>query len=276
MQHSQDPFVAGEDIILKCLTKKFSEEAAYGSLNSLRSAISLINNGKTSESPLLQRFMKGVFKLRPTKPKYATTWDVGVVLEKLESWSPSDSLDLQELSLKLVMLLALGSAFRVQSLSLIKLKNIKSLKNGVEIKIEDLVKTSRPGAEQPYAFFPFFKNKISLCVATTILHYIDRTKDIREGVEDLLISFKKPHKKVGTQTISRWLKTVMKEAGIEEHYSAHSTRHASTSKAFSKGIDLNTIKNAAGWSEKSSVFAKFYNKPVKYLENNFAEAVLSN
>ena len=66
----------------------------------------------------------------------------------------------------------------------------------------------------------------------------------------------------------------MKESGVEQQYTAHSTRHASTSKALSKGLDLNTIKKAAGWSKSSKIFARFYNRLIEDSET-FPEIVFS-
>lgn len=152
----QDPFLANENIILRCLTERFSEGASYETLNTLRSSIALINSISLSESVLINRFFKGIFKLRPTTPKYQTTWDIDIVLKMLEKWSSTEKLNLQKLSFKLVMLLAIGSAFKIQSLFLIKFKNIKVTSTGVEIQISDLIKTSRVRVAQPYAFFPYF------------------------------------------------------------------------------------------------------------------------
>lgn len=273
--HPHDPFEADDIIILRCLTERFKEGAKYGTINSLRSAIALINTTNTTQSQLIQRFFKGVFKLSPIAPKYNSTWDVSTVLKKLESWKLAESLNLRQITLKLAMLLALGSAFRVQSLTLIKLDNINTLTNGVEIKIQDLVKTSRPGGAQPYAFFPFFNHHKDICIARTLLHYIEATKDIKNNKNQLFLSYKSPHKEIGSQTISRWLKEVMIEAGIDQHYTAHSTRHASTSKALRSGVNLNMIKNAAGWSENSSTFARSYNRPIEPHGASFAEAVFS-
>ena len=194
-------------------------------------------------------------------------------MKELESWGPTTSLDLRHLTLKLAMLLALGSAFRAQSISLIKLDNLTISRRGVEIRIKDLIKTSRPGADHPHAIFNFFENE-GLCIARTLLHYLEVTKNIRGETKRLLISFKKPHGEIGVQTISRWLKIVLKESGIDEEFTAHSTRHAATSKAATKGLDINVIKNAAGWSENSQTFSRFYNRPIKSLNNNFAESIL--
>lgn len=269
------PLFSEEQVILRCLTERFQEGAAYGTLNTLRSAISLINDSDLSKSLLLNRFFKGIFKLRPALPKYQSIWDVELVFKSIEAWGPLEALNLRKLSFKLVMLLALGSAFRVQSLALIKLENIKEIRDGVEIIIDDLIKTSRPGAPPQYCFFPLFNERTTLCITRTILHYIQVTKDLRKNVERLFISFQKPHRVVGSQTISRWLKTVLLEAGIGKTYTAHSTRHASTSKALINGMDINKIKAAAGWSEGSQTFARFYNRPIKSQKSSFAEAVFS-
>jgi len=52
-------------------------------------------------------------------------------------------------------------------------------------------------------------------------------------------------------------------AGININlFSAHSTRHASTSLAICRGINVDEIEHAAGWSRSSDVFARFYNRPI--------------
>lgn len=187
----------------------------------------------------------------PSLPKYSSTWDIGLVLKKVESWNKEGPLDLQKLPVKLTVLLALGSAFRVQSLVFIKLENIAVSSISVDIVILDITKTSRPGTLQPHVFFSFFNENPYICIARTLQQYIRETSKVRENDTQLLVSSKRPHKKVGNQTVSRQIKTVLKEAGIDQRHTAHSTGHASTSIQFKKGLDLNIIKNAAGWSVSS-------------------------
>lgn len=79
------------------------------------------------------------------------------------------------LSLKLVTLLALSTGQRVQTISLILLENIKINDEGIEIKITDRIKTSRRGACQPLLTLPFFPEILKLCVASTLLCYLNRT-----------------------------------------------------------------------------------------------------
>ena len=133
--------------------------ASYGSLNTIRSAIGLISDVKISESDTINRLFRGIFRERPSAPKYTKTWNVDIVLDRLEKQHPLGSLSLQSLTKKLVMLLALGTSFRVQSLALVKLQNVFIDDGGVEIKISDLIKTSRPGGFQPFSFLPFFKER---------------------------------------------------------------------------------------------------------------------
>ena len=270
----KDPFRASEQEVLDCLAIKFAEGAAYGSINTMRSAISLINENKLSDSLAINRFLKGVFRIKPATPKYDSTWDPNKVLKMLQTWIPLEDLSLAKISEKLVMLLALGSGFRVQSITLIKLDNVIYKRDGIEIRIADLIKTSKPGAPQPVSFFPYFKEKPEICIAKTLDQYISRTKSLRKDENQLLISCKKPYKAVGTQTVSRWIKNVLKEAGIED-YTAHSTRHASSSKALAQGLNVNIIKKAAGWAPNSNTFAKFYNRPLE-AEDNFARKVFAD
>ena len=77
-----------------------------------------------SDNKLIRRFFKGVFHLRPPRPRYDTTWDVEVVFTHLESWWPLESIPLSRLTKKLVTLLALV-AQRVQSQSFISLPHIR-------------------------------------------------------------------------------------------------------------------------------------------------------
>lgn len=269
-----DPFNADEKAILSVLTKRYKEGAKYGTLNTLRSAISRINLVNTSDSKIISQFFKAVYIKRPTVSKYKTSWDVDRVFDELRSWGMNQSMNLERLTLKLVMLLAIGSAYRTQSLALIKISSIQFSSAGAEIRIVGLTKKSRPGSKQPYAFFPFFVNP-DLCVARTLQAYKNATQNIRGNEDQLFISFKSPFKKVTTQTISRWLKTVMVKAGIEEFYTAHSTRHASVSTAKRKGLDVSIIKENACWSSTSQVFAKFYDRPIRKIEDNFASVVIS-
>ena len=66
---------------------------------------------------------------------------------------------------------------------------------------------------------------------------------------------------VSTDTISRWLKTVLKLAGIKE-FSGSSARAAFSSAASKASMSVDAILEAAGWSN-AKTFQKYYNKPLQ-------------
>lgn len=96
--------------LLVFLTDRYNAGASYGTLNSMRSAIVLISDEKINNSKIVSRFFKGIFRLRPLKPKYDKTWDPGVVLQLLAKHCSIEDTNLQKLSEKLATLLALGTA----------------------------------------------------------------------------------------------------------------------------------------------------------------------
>lgn len=113
--------------IIYFLTQFFNEGYQYGTLNSCKSALSLILNPELANDDSIKRFLKGVFRLKPPKPKYDVTWDGNLVLDKLSLWHPNEELTLDKLTNKTITLLALSTAQRVQTLSKIKVINIQSL-----------------------------------------------------------------------------------------------------------------------------------------------------
>ena len=85
----------------------------YNAIRVARSALSsylVLKDGVPfGQQMLVIRFMKGVFEMKPSLPKYSNTWNVNVVLNYLELLHPHNKLTLKKLSQKLAMLLALLS-----------------------------------------------------------------------------------------------------------------------------------------------------------------------
>ena len=83
----------------------------------------------------------------------------------------------------------------------------------------------------------------------------------------------KPHLLVTSSTIARWLKEVIRDAGIDTNiFKAHSVRAASTSAAAMLGISTNEILEATD-SSTESTFQRFYYRPTH--SSVFGKAVLS-
>ena len=250
----------------------------YSTLNTARSAVSAIvapvNNGTLGSHPLVSRFMKGIFKNTPPAPKYQTTWDVQIMLDYLSSLPDLIDLDLKSLTLKLLMLIALVSAQRGQSLHMLDISFMKVAETSYEFSIPDHVKQSRPGYKTPSVVLRAYPHDTSLCVVYHLKEYLKRTELLRKTETRLFISYVRPHKRVSRDTISRWIRSVMISAGIDvSKFSPHSTRMAVTSKAKVASVPMDEILNTAGWSS-SRCFDRFYNKPVLD-KGSFAAAVLN-
>ena len=130
----------------------------------------------------------------------------------------------------------------------------------------------------PYSWRVFFKPQdhavikvistliiivILICVIAHLERYISLTQPLRGTADSLFISYCKPCKPVSKDTISRRVKHLLQESGIDiKTFSTHRTRAASTSKGCELGIPVEHILAAASWSN-AKTFAKFYKKPIE-------------
>ncbi|KAL7286871.1 hypothetical protein TKK_0019005 [Trichogramma kaykai] len=262
--------------VIRFLQEEFNNKLSYSALNIARSAISLITSNNIGGDKRITRFFRGIYKMRPAKPKYDNVWDPASILEYFKTQEPNEKLTFQELSEKLVTLLALVTGQRMQTLSLIKVDNITVAEDSIKIFIPDHIKTSKKGVNQPTLLLPFYTEEIKICPASTLKYYLDITKKLRGNIKLLFLSARKFEKQaVSKETLSRWVKKVFKKVGIDQSFSAHSTRHASTSKAKKLGINVDVILRTAGWSS-GSCFARFYNKDLIDKKSEFAYSILSN
>jgi integrase len=263
---------------LEFLLELYNTGIGYSSINSARSALSLylspIEGHSVGTHPIVTRFVKGIGRLKPSFPRYDEIWNVDMLLKYFMDIPTNNNLSLQVLTFKLVALLAITTAQRVQTLNAISVNNISFDNNIMYIKITKMLKTTKPGVKQPVYKFPAHHN-YKLCVQNTIVTYLERTLEFRNH-DDLFLSLQRPHNPVSNSTLSRWLKEGLKLVGIDvEKYKAHSYRSASTSKAFTKGVNIDDIFNQAGWSHNSKCFVKFYNREIVEKDSNFVNVVLS-
>lgn len=248
------------------------------SINSIRSMLSIvvgkIEGYNTGQHPLVSRFMKGVGRLRPVHAKYNVTWDVEAVFQLFRKW-PCD-LSLELLSYKTVGLLSLVTGQRVQTLSSILLKDI-FIDSNIKIRLRAMLKCTSRNNPNPVLNLPPFHNDTKLCIVDTLKKYLEITKPFRtEASDTLFISFRKPYKPVSAQTISKWLKKLLFMSGIDcDRFTAHTFRHASSSKAAMSGLNTDSIMKCVGWSPRSRVFATYYKKQIES-SDSYANAVLGN
>ena len=259
------------------LGELYQEGLSYSSINTARSAlsavISIAGNVNFGNNAMVTRFMKGVFCSRPSLPRYTEIWDVSLVLRYIKKWQPLASIDLKTLSLKTVTLMALTSGQRCQTLQALDIDHMVVAPSYCKFEIIQLLKTSKPNKHLGQLNFITYAPDENLCVVNCLKEYIKRTEPLRSGCKSLLISYVKPHCKVSTNTISRWLKEVLKISGIDTSiFTAHSFRAAASSAAKSSNVPIDKIMAIAGW-QSSETFRKFYDKPIITDKGGFANSI---
>ena len=77
--------------MLEFLAQELDSISSYSSLNTMRSAISLISDNEIGQHPAVRRFCRGVAALKPPQPRYDWVWDPAPVIAKLALIYPNDS-----------------------------------------------------------------------------------------------------------------------------------------------------------------------------------------
>ena len=138
-----DPFQATTKVGIEYLTKYFHTGVGYSSVNTAISVSSTIikteNEIPFGELPLVCRFLKGVFNLRPALSRYCTTWDASVVLKYIKS------LEAMWLEKPFVSSCNPSVYQRDQTLFYMNIDLIMFEAGKVTIFVPELLKQSRPG-----------------------------------------------------------------------------------------------------------------------------------
>ena len=90
-----------------------SKTVGYSAVATTRSALSsfiTVNGIKVGEHLLVSRFMSGLFNEKPAITCNTETWDPQIVLNYLKTFPAVESMSLKQITLKLLMLMALLSA----------------------------------------------------------------------------------------------------------------------------------------------------------------------
>ena len=184
--------------ILEFLASQFEEGKQYRTINSYRSAISVthtpIDGVIVGKHPLVSRLMKGIYNQRPPQPRYTSTWDVQIVLQRIRSWGSTTALGRKNLSQKFAMLMALANASRCSELHALDVERMRFSERGVTFSLTEPTKSSRPGRNK-FLFYPVLAKDKEMCPVLTLREYLKRTsKDRKEN--KLFLSYIRPYNPV--------------------------------------------------------------------------------
>ena len=255
----------------------------YTTIASARSVLSGILHipGVTSISshPLIIRLLKGIFHVRPPKPRYEFIWDTELVLQFLKNLHPS-VIGLKLLTLKTVALLTLLSGQRVSTLHQFRLSQMQRTPTIVVFNIQGLLKQSRPTKRDLPITYHAFLHDVALCPVATLGFYLRARENLVNAAlhDEFFLCYRNPHGPASRDALARWVKMVLGSSGVNlDTFSARSCRSASTSKAAASGVSLERILMAGQWST-SSTFYNYYRKDIvvsdRLLGPQFASGLL--
>ena len=246
----------------------FASGLEYNTLGVYRAAISAFHDSvqglPVGQHPRVATFMAGVDNLRPAQPRLTFVWDIEILENHLRNLKEKD-LTWKELNKKLVALLALAEAKRASDLFLLDTRWCLIRENEVEFRLAEKPKHFRKKGRVPDPII-FRASGEELCPVRSLKYYLNMTRNARdnEASKKLFLSHILPNKSVGCDSLRRWLKEALKDAGIDtEVFQGHSIRAATSSKAAVRGMSMKEILGMGQWST-SSMWQRFYNKEIRY------------
>ena len=189
--------------VIEFLTTLFCKGLSYSGFNTARSALSsfvILGDHLAGQHSLVTRFMKGIFNKGPCFPKTSVTWDTNVVLNFLKNLPTSN---LKNLTLKAVMLAALLTGQRTQTVHWLSIQNMTVTAEFYKFRIGDIIKQTRPGNHLSEIELPAHPHDKRLCIVSILNVYLSRTKDVRGKTTKLFLSYTKPFKTVSKSAIAR-------------------------------------------------------------------------
>ena len=168
-----------------------------------------------SDHPFFSRFIKGVFNIRPSVPRYTFIWDTDVLLKFLKLLTPNNMLPFKELCLKLACLLTLLAGQRVHSVHKISVTHMDINLDAMLCHIPELLKTTRPKILDRTLSYRAFPGDLDLCPVDTMNILSQRAVLVSSDITQLFITYGRPHHPATKDTIARWVKCAMSLAGID-------------------------------------------------------------
>ncbi|XP_076128603.1 uncharacterized protein LOC143109685 [Alosa pseudoharengus] len=297
-----DPFQCSVIVILNFLQELLDQGKAASTIKVYVAAISACHFGIGGASPgthpWVTRFMAGVRRFKVSRPVLFPTWDLTVVLRALTEppFEPLQSVDTKTLSLKTALLVALASAKRVSEIHALSVHpsclrfsaggekvvlcpNTSFIPKVITAPLQSQVIELASFSPPPFASVEE-ETLHKLCPVRALRLYLDRTKEFR-CCDQLFVCHGSASrgKALSKSRLAHWIVEAIEMAyrslkleppvGLR----AHSTRGVSSSWALYKGVSVDDICRAAGWTSIHT-FARFYMLDVT--KSSVSQAVLGS
>ena len=234
--------------------------------------------------PLVARFIRGAKRLRPPTRATTPSWDLSIMLEGLidTPFEPLESEPDRLLTLKMVFLMAITSLKRIGDLRALSVSPscldfapglVKAILHPHPNYLPKVpFSNMHPVVLEAFCPPPFTASEQEklhlLCPVRALRIYVHRTCQWRRS-EQLFICYGGRNRGAAatTQTMSHWVRDAIalsyEARGLTSPLGirAHSTRGIASSIALARGIPLQQVCDAAGWSSLHT-FIRFYSLDV--------------
>lgn len=301
--HSQRPLFPDVQFFVDFLGKSYAGEIAgrkfpASTLKAFKVRISkqssLAGGLKYGDVALVKQFIRGLNRLHPSTPKYDRTWNPAIVLRFIVARGKNEELSLVQLRAKTVALLRFACICRSHDLTVIYRPSIVWEANRVRFRLR--------GPKEARGKFTNLISVVKLetdaedekliCPFRAWRCYWERTKEYRknwlqenspagcgifvsknmrvkstlrgEPLERWASSEEKDYASLGSQSLAKIMKGVMKQAGVDTSvFKAHSARSAMASLMLDiGGADVESLLKRARWKSQAT-FVKWYRRAIE-------------
>ena len=253
------------NLICSYLIYLFKEGHQVSFINTARSALSFfLSHLDIGEVPRIKRLFRFFWKRRPVFPRYLVTWDIKKVLRFLITWHPISSLSYKQLTLKTLMLVAITSSDRAQTLEAIDIEYSEINDEGIYFPIYSLLKGSK--RNRPVRVVKCVRfDEPALDVSHYVMVYLQRSLKYRaiavsKGLpkpRNLFLSYA-TGKPLRRASIAKYILEVLELAGIDTScFKAHTTRGSLPSIISGRGSSPEKILAQGDWKHLGT-FKRFY------------------
>ena len=184
--------------VLDFLSALFEKGHAYSTISSAKYAIATIIHilpyDSLNKQQLINKYVIGIFILKPSKPKLSFLWDVDILFRFFEQQGNNCLLSDTILTQKLITLLLLLGAHRLSTIKLFSINNIVLNDLSVTFIPTEVLKHSKKGKLLDKFECRAYEDK-TLCVIVRLKKYISRCNKHQGLTTDQLIITLRNHLK---------------------------------------------------------------------------------
>ncbi|XP_064103326.1 uncharacterized protein LOC135213276 [Macrobrachium nipponense] len=256
--------------------KQLSISAVEGYRAALNKVFSL-KGMDLAASPEILLLFKHFRKTCPPRELRTPHWDVALVLKSLRGppYEPLHSASLKNLTLKTLFLLALASSKRVSELHALSYEVSHTRRwreMGFSFVPGFVAKTQDPSKpDEMFSSFTipslgdftgFDKEELILCPVRAMKAYLKRTRQFRPAIKWLFVATGKHPKEVAKNTISFWIRQVIRRAYENKEVPmpkvrAHEVRGIGSSMLFRKNLSVSQVLRAGTWKTKTTFTSSY-------------------